>query len=337
MKALLVILLFCSFQCHAYSDRACYSASGTPTVTTYNAEKTISTKKNVAGSVVYQGSAQNVGKSFTYSCECADKTGYAFLYWSGVSDFPSASANYLQITPEFKAGVNSFIYTNTSGGNYYSIPFSGITSQFTSPCDESNKSTKSAIQTRIDLIITKPFIGNLSFHGVVGRVYLSRSASAVNQADPPVVVINLDLELSVPDACTVRPGGVITVDLGQNIRQGQFRGQNYPLPPKSYTPRSLDLTFDCNFSNADVDVTLTGNKDAQQQGFASTRPDVSVIVTDDEGKIISPDSFAGDVNVKADKSSTTLHLKAYPTNSGEHAIPEAGSYSAAATILLSYK
>ncbi|HAV1831919.1 TPA: fimbrial protein [Enterobacter hormaechei subsp. steigerwaltii] len=130
---------------------------------------------------------------------------------------------------------------------------------------------------------------------------------------------------------------MINVDLGQNIRASQFRGQAYPQPPKSYTARNVDLTFDCDFSNADVDISLVGTRDTQQQGFASSSPDISVIVANQDGTIIPPQSNAGYVTVGSDKVSNTLHLKAWPPNSGTAATPEASSYTATATIMVPYR
>jgi hypothetical protein len=341
LRTLCTLLLLCSAYGHAYSDKTCYPSSGSPYVSTFTATGVVAADKNGSGKSIFNDT-QNINQSVTYKCYCSNPAGYSFLYWTGTSDYPATGqyGNRLQITPEMQINVESFIYTNTSGGNYFDIPFSpadGARSQSTNSCGTADRSAKGATQVRGNIVVTKPVIGNISFHGVVGKVYLRRDANPPLPTDPPMVVLNMDIELTVPDACTVRPGGVINVDLGQNIRQSQFRGQAYPLPPKSYTPRSFNLMFDCNFSNAAVDVILTGNRDTQTQGFASSSPDVSVIVTDSSGNIVAPNTLAGDVVVGSDSTSTTLHLKAYPTNSGANPVPEASNYTATATILLSYK
>lgn len=304
----------------------------------WRASGKITAAQNTPGGSVYSGSNGGQAYSYYYNCECEGYTGYSYEYWSATSDYPSYDKNYVQITPNLRVNIFPFIYYSTNdAGNYFSVPFSNIKSSSSKPCNVQNRATKSGTVANISVRITKPAIGSLLFSGPVAKIYLNHSGDPVNPADPPLAIIYLDLNFSVPNNCTVRPGGVINIDLGQSVRATQFKGRAYPLPPKSYTLRNLDLTFDCDFSNADVDVILLGTFDAQRQGFATSSPDISVIVTDDKGAIIPPQSEAGYVSIGDDKISNTLHLKAYPTNSGSEAMPAATSYTSTATIQVSYK
>lgn len=338
IRIVLCLLMLASFYSNAYSDGACYNSSGSPVVSNFTVDSVVAPEHNKAGELAYSGS-QNDGKTLNITCSCSSPSSASYYYWTATSDFPSIDSQYLQLTPELKIVAETWLYSdylNSGGGNYQSIPFAAMRAGPRGACGVSNKLTGDAYPVRMTIDITKPIMGHASYHGTVGQVYLRRDANPVAPGDPPVSILNLDLDLTVPDNCTVRPGGVINVDL-QSVRQGQFKGQAYPLPPKSYTPKSFDLTFDCNFSNADVDVTLLGTGDKQLQGFASSNPDVSVIITDNDNNIIPPNSYAGGVTVGSDQSTTTLHLKAYPTNLGKNAVPGASNYTATATIQLLYK
>lgn len=340
IRCLTLLLLFIAGHSYAYSDGVCYPSSGSPQRLNYNVTKTITAPENIAGAIVDSHSGGT--GSFLFSCDCSSPSSMALQYWSSTALYPAVvidGNNYLEISPELKVKVAPYIVVDparrTRGA--FSIPFSNVVVNESSSCGAVNQPTESLGGFVGEVRITNPIVGELSFSGPVGQIYMSRNSEPVNPTNPPMAIVYLDFNFTAPNNCIVRPGGVINVDLGQKVRPSQFKGRPYPQPPSSYTLRGVDLTFDCDFSNADVDVSLAGNPDPQGQGFASSSPDISVIVTDDKGTIIPPQSAAGYVTINESKVSNTLHLKAYPTNSGSEAVPQVSAYTATATIQLSYR
>lgn len=340
---LLSAALFCySTTSYAVDDKVCYPTSGTPTKQSFQITKTLSKEENVANATIVPRTATTSSGSTNFTCYCASPSTSVAHYWSSMAMFPYTTVsgqNWQQLTPNLAASVELYIYNSTGGPvntDQHPVPFTGVTNRTSEKCGMTGTAA-SGSKGFVSVKVTKPSVGNITFNGPVAKMWHYRKGSYINPADPVEVVVNLNLNITIPGGCTLLQGSVLNIDLGGQTRQTQFVERPYPQAPSSYTPRAVDLRFDCDFANAAMDVVLTGDTDEQGKGFATSSPDVSVIVTDSSGTIIPPNTTAGNVAVDATSISSTLKLKAYPTNSGSQAAPEAAPYNATATILLSYE
>lgn len=341
---LLFVLVMCGYMTMAMAagDKVCYPSSGSPSVLQYNATTSLTADQNKAGSIILSYlSVLAGGGAVPFTCNCDSPTSSMVHWWSASSTFPvtqDGQYSWLQLTPSLQASVEIRILGSTGGPHnsaYHPIPFTGVANDYSEPCAMSGSASSGARGT-ITLRVIKPAVGHIEFNGKIASVWHYRKADYINEADIPEETINLSLVLDVPSGCVLLPGSTMNVDLGNNI-QTDFKGQTYPEGPKSYTPRSFGLQFDCNFSTNALDVVLNGIVDGKGSGFGTSKDDVSVIVTNDEGKIIPPNTLAGTVGLVGDENiSTKLILKAYPSNSGSQGVPASGAYNATVTILLSY-
>lgn len=332
-----------SSSAHAYDDKVCYPSNGVPTTQTFAVTKSIDKTSNKANSTIIPRTSTTSSGQTVFTCTCSSPNTKMAHWWSSKEMFPyttDSKGHWQQITPNMAANVEIYVYNSTGGetkGNYHSIPFTGITNRTNEICGLKNHTADTGKSGTVTLKITKAAIGSISFKGLVGKMFHYRKANYINTADPVEVAVYLDLNLTIQGGCTLLPGSVLNVDLGDRVKQSDFNGQAYPSPPKSYTPVQFDLKFDCDFSDSEMNIVLTGSTDAQGQGFATDKKDVSVIVTDKNGTVLPPNTLAGSVDVNSDSTTSTLSLKAYPANSGSNPAPGVGAYESTATILLSYK
>ncbi|WMY72964.1 fimbrial protein [Buttiauxella selenatireducens] len=336
--ALLVIVLGYATNGFAAADKVCYPSSGTPGKQNFTIAKTLTKEENMANAVLVDKESTTSSGSVSFTCDCTSPNTSVSHWWSTQGMFPYTSSNgysWQQLSPFLAASVELYIY-NSGGNNMHAVPFTGISNKVSEKCGMSG-SAASGSRGTVSIKIIKPAVGQINFNGTVAKMWHYRKANYINPADPVEMMVNLNLNITVPEGCTLLAGSTLNIDLGSQTRQTQFVGQPYPEPPTSYTPRAVNLQFDCDFANAALDVVLSGNADDQGQGFATSSPDVSVIVTDSNGSIIPPNTEAGKVNVGLSTITDTLKLKAYPTNSGSEVAPNAAPYTATATILLTYE
>ncbi|MBF7993696.1 fimbrial protein [Rahnella laticis] len=354
---LLGSLLYSGF-CHAYGDKVCYPTSGAPAVQDFSITKTLTKAENAPGSpsdindnlISFQSTTG--GGGIPFQCDCTNPNATMVHWWSSVAMYPYTNAgtkrySWQQLSPYLSASVRIHINgnnTGTGGGGDNVVPFIGAPNNSNETCVVAGAggTASSGSTGDVSIKITKAIVGEARFDGPVAKIWHYRKANYLNQADPVESIVYLHLLLTAPDGCTLLPGGTMTVPLGQT-KQGQFTGQVYPQPPKSYTPRRVDLQFDCDFaSSASLDVVLSGSADDKGQGFATSNPDVSVIVTDGGGAILPPNKTVGSVKtggalVNGSAKTSVLSLRAYPTNSGSKPSPAAEDFDATVNILLTYQ
>lgn len=344
MKYLLPLLMFLfPAMCYSYNSGVCYPSSGGPFVQSFaTGETSIGKEQNTANSVLISNKELNTGQSVVYSCYCVTGNSQQPHYWYARGMFfpitNEGTYAWQPLTANLSASVELYVYNSTGGSRvptYHSVPFDAVSNGVTESCTKDHAIAATGSQGTVSIKITKPAIGHIAFSGTVAKMWHYRRNTGLDPADPVEVLVNLNVSIDVPDNCTLQPGGIMNIDLG-STPQTQFSGQVYSQPPKSYTPRPVNLIFDCTVANNSLDVTLVGTKDEQGQGYTTSNPDISVIVTNESGSIISPNELAGIVNLNSDMSTDVLKLKAYPTNSSSNTAPQAGSFETTATILLNY-
>ena len=334
IKWLCPVLLGWSVVANAYDEGVCYPTSGSPVTTNFPLNGAIDEAHNSLDGLVSTVQVTNA-PTVEYKCVCSDPNAVTGNYYSSMLTVPANGSPDAPGNIALSPSINLSILLSVKFDSYSasrSVPFTGQ-GQSNTKCGLTG-STNNAGNGWAKLYIHKRVVSGISFHGVVAKVWHYRKANYINPADPPERLIYIDAEMSVPENCTLMPGSALTVDLGR-LTPHQFKNKAYGEIPANYTPKDFQLKFSCNFANTALDVNLLGNRDTVTQGFATTKSDVSVMILDKDGNIISPDEKAGSVTVGADKSSSTLALRAYPTSSG--GIPTAGDFSTTATILLDFE
>lgn len=320
-----------------YEDKVCYPGYGSAYPQTFSITKTLATEDNVAGAIVVPRTSTTGSGRVPYDCYCDNPTAQVSHWWSSQNIYPyttEGDGHWQQITPNLEANIEMYVW-NSGGDNYHSVPFIGISNNVQESCDRTG--TASTGNTgKVTIRMAKPYVGDISFNGLVAKIWHYRKANYVDYSDPVMVSISLNLNITVPGGCTLLPTSTMTVELGRT-NQSEFSGVPYPAAPTSYSPSTFDLKFDCEAPYGELDVTLLGEADSQGQGYKTSHGGISVIVADTGNTILPPNTVAGGVTVDEGLTSSSLKLRAWPTYSGSSSAPEPGKFEAIATIQLNYK
>jgi type 1 fimbria pilin len=335
----LLSLLF-SGSAHAASDRLCVPDDGASQIQ-YNVTDAFNSSENEAGNIVIYRTQQDSGGRRTFTCTCSNTNASVLHYFSAQSPFSYYAADNLQwlkVNPSFSTAVEIYVYNSTGGSvqnNYHSVPFTGVTNNVSADCNTTG-SASTATKGKVSVKLEKRVVGTLAFNGTVARVWHYRRPNYVNPSDPVSAIVNLKIDVEVPANCALRAGSVLTVPFG-TLQSSQFNGVTYPNPPNNFTPKPVDLAFDCDFSSEILSLQLNADQDAPGQGIkVQGRTDLSVIITDEDGTVLPPNQKAGEVVVDSDMKTSTLHLKAHPSNPSA-TLPTPGEFTATAVIQLDIK
>lgn len=187
----------------------------------------------------------------------------------------------------------------------------------------------------LTLYITKPFIGNSSFSVTVFSLY-----GTTNPGDAlgpyPMTEVHLSGSVVVPQNCTINAGQVITVDFGTMLSSSfKTAGEK----PTGMTDKTFNVPIKCANVDGAANLALrvaatpaSGNANA----IASNNADVGVVVTSEQGNVLTPNNKSSVVPFNVDSSgNASVTLKAYPiSTTGKQ--PKEGLFTALATLVIDF-
>ncbi|WP_071788793.1 fimbrial protein [Franconibacter pulveris 601] len=277
----------------------------------------------------------NLGQEYIATCSCPDT--YMNDYFSTKTDLPIGHYDGRQF---YK--VNDYLEVATDvyiGGwlrSYINTPLNYVSNNMghAMPCNSPSRYTTGSMG-RMTLYLTKSFVGNSSFSVTVFSLYDTTSPGEAF-GPYPLSEVHLSGSVVVPQNCTINAGQTITVDFG-TMMNSSFKTAGEK--PTGMTDKTFNVPIKCanvdGAANLAMRVTATpasGNANA----IASDNVDVGVVVTSEQGDVLTPNNINSAVPFNLDGSgNASVTLKAYPiSTTGKK--PKEGLFTALATLVIDF-
>ena len=185
----------------------------------------------------------------------------------------------------------------------------------------------------LNLKITKPFIGTVNISNP--QAYTAYLGDTYTYPfNTPVYYIGYSGTITVPQTCTIDAGQIVTIDFG-NIWSGKFKSKGEK--PDGVNPVTKQIKVQCNSgveAMANLTVRFESTPDANYpNAISSDNPDVGVVVTDSNDKVIEPNT--GLIPFSLENSQATVSFKAYPVSTTGKA-PTEGKFTSLAYIRVDF-
>lgn len=315
----------------------CHTANYSPYV--YNASfgtiNVTNSANNRAGYTIPNAYTWNLGGDYYPICSCSGtytavyyttKTNLAIGHYGGIQFYKVN--DYLEVATDVYVGGNVMSYINTPLNKV-----SNYSPSATACNNPTNFNTGS--KGHLTLYITKPFISNSSFSVTVFSLY-----GTTNPGDAlgpyPMTEVHLSGSVVVPQNCTINAGQVITVDFGTMLSSSfKTAGEK----PTGMTDKTFNVPIKCANVDGAANLALrvaatpaSGNANA----IASNNADVGVVVTSEQGNVLTPNNKSSVVPFNVDSSgNASVTLKAYPiSTTGKQ--PKEGLFTALATLVIDF-
>ncbi|WP_192831110.1 fimbrial protein [Klebsiella michiganensis] len=316
----------------------CTPSSGAPTIFTYNfgTKQVSDTSQNQAGTTFTDAYTWDLGGKYPATCACDSGNTYQNTYFETKTALPLGHSDgtyqYYKINDYLEIATDIFISGDRK--EYVPTPWVNESNEIQSAqynCSQViNYGTGS--QGKLSLYISKAFIGTSQINTKILDIYASATSGSFGGT--PVVSLNIQGQVIVPQTCSVNAGQIVTVDFG-SFMSGEFK--NKGQMPAGYTPKTITVPIKCNGMDANASLTLRFQAEAsadEPAAIKTSNDDVGVQITDDSGKVIEPNSglipFQLDDNLQA-----TVTFHAAPISTTGNA-PAEGTFSATAYIRVDF-
>lgn len=205
----------------------------------------------------WTSTAPVTGNSYQITCDCAKNTGVN-VYLMADSLLPNRG----QTTGYYKLNDNLDIRTtlrDIPGQGESVVPMARVKESVlyqektgSGLCRDDDPTKRAAAvtvgaQTRFELSVTKPFLGELIIPQTDVAVIKAAWSSTTSQPQNPalyknLVTLSIGGRITVPQDCKINQGDVIQVNLGF-IDGSRFTTKD--TMPDGYTPVRFDITYDC--------------------------------------------------------------------------------------------
>lgn len=310
---LVFIITFYSYQAMAIH---CTASTGTYT---YNYTLTVGSTQNTVG---YSTAWQSKSASGTYSVAggCTNRATYysgapaaAMTLASSDSDgttwYNLADNDYLQVASQIG------IYNKASASTpYQNVPFTDISNNCDSSCSISSPAG-SGSRVNIKLKIKKKFVGaSFIVNEPIAYLYANQGGTGLGQGEP-IVQINLNATMSVPQSCTINAGSIVEFDFG-NISAQSFARAGAGQKPDNTNVMTKSIGIACN--NIAAQSTMTMRLEATQvsgNAVISDNADVGFILADSTGTPLTPNNTSSVIPFKLDSDAAAkVVLQSWPVS-----------------------
>ena len=311
----------------------CTNANGTPSTVDYDLTDTLTAAQNQAGETIMLTRNQDIDVQAV--CPQGSSPG-SQTYRSYVSSLPvvetDGSWKYLQLDTQYLEGAMEI--RDSSVGSFYP------------PQDYILMGADTNVNLGLpfhvhdsDLVfklkIVKPFIGTLN---IPLQNMFSVYVTTTNQDSLVNVVYNIVYSgtITVPQSCEINAGQTVLVDFG-SLYSGDFTHAGEK--PINIRAKTFRVPVKCSGvdSHVNLSMSLQATPDTHfTQSIASDNPDVGVVVTNEQGTILTPNDPASVVPfVTDDAGSANLTLQAYPVSTTGNT-PDEGKFTSLANLLVEF-
>lgn len=268
-------------------------------------------------------------------CNCPSDftTGWP-VYFKGESSLPKykedGSKTYYKINENLAFSMRSYIYKQGTHNIPFNMPNGG---SGLAVC--TNNLTQTGSVGELDLLIIKPFIGDID---ILPTTLFSLYGTVTKDSfgTIPLAQVNINGSVTVRQSCEVNAGNSISVDFG-DMYNGNFKGKG--LKPEGVNSKQLQLGYKCYLVSKGMDVKMrfTGQSDSQYPAaFATTNPDIGVIIEDGNGNPLAPNTGTLPMTVDYDTQTGSVDITTYPVSTTGN-IPVLGEFTSRATVVVDFQ
>lgn len=311
----------------------CQNINGTPTAINYDLSTTLTAAQNQPGQTIRLEKSQEVNVQAVCP-EGSSLTGRTFRSYVTPFDVVETSGTwkYLKLDPDYLEGAME-IQDSAAGTLYPPVDYAYM------GYDENvNKGLPFYIRDSnllFQIKIVKSFIGTV----VIPTKNMFSVYVTTTHNDPlSQVVYNITYSgsVTVPQSCEINAGQTILVDFG-TLNSGGFKHAGEK--PEGARTKTFNVPVKCNGTDSQVNLSMRvqATPDSHfSQSIASDNPDVGVVVTNNQGTILTPNDAASAVPFTTDISgNANILLQAYPVSTtGE--TPEEGTFTSLANLRVDF-
>lgn len=277
------------------------------------------------------------GQVHTYDCSPSTHNSPAYIstrYVKGAPVYSGYGGNYVPLdgTDDILITVNPYAISG------HSSPLtSELTGKTSVQCgqDVGSQCTSGYGQIMSYIYIKNPIAGNITIPSQpVENIWISTGQDGAN-GDHKILWIGLGIH--VPVSCSLDPG-MVEIDLG-NITQSDFVKGGAGNKPSGFQPVTKALKVTCTGNTTDtatVTMRLQGTAAAGAPvALKSDNKDVGVVVADNLGNPLIPNSTTGGVAVNLQKGLGTTSIETYPI-SLTGAAPAVGLFTSLSTLVFEF-
>lgn len=190
---------------------------------------------------------------------------------------------------------------------------------------------------RIDLYITKPFVGTTK----INNLFLFWMGASLGPNEPPQTYIArfyLNIDITAPQTCEINANQSLTINFG-DLKQNAFKKAGAGNMPADAVPQQKVLSLKCaNMdANALLKMRFVGEPDPARpaDGFKTTNKDIAIAIEGPNGRL-TPVSDDIPITLDANQQNGAVTIKTYPISSTGLA-PAAGKYSSTVTVRVDFR
>lgn len=340
IKFCVMSMLISLFAGTAYANGNCTGPGGAPNTLTADLGTTTITNpdNNTPGYVI--SSAYNwTLPGYTENCSCVDDgASKAWWYWTTTTTLTSESDNWLKYSDYLDARL---MIVDAHWSKY--VPFSNaytnqLRNDYKCNVDLNYGSQATGSHGKLDLRINKAFVGTVNFPAtVIASLYSCEASDSQCEAKgSPTINYIMSGTVVVPQNCVIDSGQVISIDFG-NLYSGDFTtaGQK----PNGAIEKTFNVPIKCTNIDAPANLTLRveGTPSTHYvKALASDNDDVGVVVTDEQGTILTPNNMSSVIPFVTDTTgNANVTLKAYPVSTTGNT-PSEGVFTALAYLRVDF-
>lgn len=251
----------------------------------------------------------------------------------GTSWFDIPGNDYLQVSSEIA------IYNANNGRSpFYGVPFTDISNNCEMRCG--NSPAASGSHAKLRLRIKRRFVGaSFIVTQPIASLYATQGGTGLGVGGMPMVTLNLNAVMVVPQSCTLNAGDTITFNFGS------FGTQAFAGTGKGNKPQGAEVkvnSVDVNCKNIDAESMLSMRieaGDTDDNIILSNNKDVGFIVADENEKPLNPNNINSYIPFKLQSNnnpSAKIKIKAWPV-SATGIKPQAGPVQAKGYLRVDFK
>lgn len=279
----------------------------------------------------------NDSSSYYAQCYCSDNWPHNVTYYKAQP--PTKLVVYKKVGNKTYYKINENlafamqVYLN--GRGYFDVPFTEPNSGNGNSDHCTSTRAASGASGSVDLLIIKPFIGS---QNIPTENLIEFYGSVVNGSfgSIPLAVISMAGSVTVQQSCEVNAGNSVQINFG-DMYNGNFKGQG--SKPEGVNSKTIQLGYKCHMISKGMDVKMrfTGQSDSQYStAFATTNPDIGVVIEDGNGNLIAPNTGSLPMTVDYDTQTGSVNIITYPVSTTGN-IPVVGQFTSRATVVVDFQ
>lgn len=311
----------------------CQNTNGTPRAINYDLSSTLTSTQNGSGQVVQLTKSQDINVQATCPSGSAPD-GHTFRSYVTPSTVveTSGSWKYLKLDTDYLEGAIEF--QDSAAGNIFP-PVDYVSMKYDENVNNGTPFYIHDSRMLFQLKIVKSFVGTVIIpNKTMFNVYVTTASD--DPLSKVVYTINYSGSVTVPQSCEINAGQTILVDFGTLNSGGFTHAGEKPIDVRA---KSFNVPVKCNGTNAQVNLSmrLLATPDAHfSRSIASDNPDVGIVVTSDQGAILTPNDASSAVPFTTDAAgNANIQLQAYPVSTtGE--TPVEGTFTSLANLRVDF-